>query len=247
MEEEKSIGGHDRKMKIISLVILIFGIICILLGVFIYKKNGNDIVYPFNGLYQSGNDNLYIYQNDYDQIYYYIKSATGYASIDGKVANGKGLNFKYSFTLDNSSIVLETNNDQINSGTYQKIADLSLEEYYEVVFGDYSLINSKHNGLYESEKGTVYLIQTSDNQVLVVLSQSNNYLNTEFIIRGNYYEVEKKNAKFVIYFDEEHKYILFETIDDINNRYNNCYDGKYIKKSDISIKELLNNYISISS
>ena len=173
-------------------------------------KIASGLVEKFEGIYSAENDKLYIHKvNDKTIKYVLGGNFQGTAEVDGdktaieKDSFGDG---HFEFVLADDGIEVEyISQDEdtsvaVDTGLYTRVADYSKDNVYKEAVGDPQyLTNSNYSGLYKSDDVEMYVIQTSENKVIVTLGNNN----FELVSFNEVFEIESEN-KLVAksFFDE---------------------------------------------
>lgn len=174
-------------MKKIAYIILIVGVLILGIGIynFIFVKQSNvpENNINYTGKYTKSLENLYIYQEDVNNIYFIVNdNIFGTASINNGKLIGTANNETYNFELlDNNLKVVS--NDRVADGLYKKDSAITIEEFYNIKFGNIELLNSIYNGKYKNEKMEISIYQSKDNEITGYLKNNKEMLLLNFIIK----------------------------------------------------------------
>lgn len=174
-------------MKKIAYIILIVGVLILGIGIykFIFVKQSNVPKNNTNytGKYTKSLENLYIYQEDVNNIYFIVNdNIYGTGSINNGKLIGTANNETYNFELlDNNLKVVS--NDRVADGLYKKDSAITIEEFYNIKFGNIELLNSIYNGKYKNEKMEISIYQSKDNEIIGYLKNNKETLLLNFTIK----------------------------------------------------------------
>lgn len=174
-------------MKKIAYIILIVGVLILGIGIykFIFVKQSNvpENNTNYTGKYTKSLENLYIYQEDVNNIYFIVNdNIYGTGSINNGKLIGTANNETYNFELlDNNLKVVS--NDRVADGLYKKDSAITIEEFYNIKFGNIELLNSIYNGKYKNEKMEISIYQSKDNEIIGYLKNNKETLLLNFTIK----------------------------------------------------------------
>ena len=197
----------------------------------------------FNGVYEYKQNKLYVVALDKENLEFFYTDEYGdknFGKLLFRNEIAKSDDFFEAITLrfDNNNLVIEVQNiDNLSSGTYKKIKDYTLDDYYEDAYGLSKYYGSKYTGKFINGKDTIYLYQPREDYVV---------FNSEVADASTYCEIkldEQKNLKCQIF---DSKYILkldgnklyytadYETSEN--------YEGIFTKEGSLSKQEIIKNF-----
>ena len=194
----------------------------------------------YSGIYVNGDDRINIFEKD-DILYITSgKYVSGYIELDrkNKSASGDIVNHSYSIKYTDDGIDYETDDKFVPSGHYVKEKDITVEEYFESMFGKKEYFD-KYNGLYKNDQGTIYIYQCDDDYYHVIIDHQNGF-------RRGYYEVMSNNSVSVTEGDS----INIITLGDdtvtyttvlIRSTKEKLFDGVYTRVGSLNMEEMITN------
>lgn len=203
---------------------------------------------PFSGIYSLDGVNIYFCQvNETDLLFAVNEDLFTKATITGESASGiivaGGEGIEYTFQMKDKSIEVNSNGNQINNGLYQKINNYSLENFYELVFGSKELFVSSYNGKYVKDNIVLYMFQTSETTVEVLIDGWDYTTRATFdILDDNKLESDTSTDANIITIGENE--IIFKTESYDSGTNSSIFDGKYIKEGNIGMEDILLNRIT---
>ena len=202
------------------------------------KKEDKKLDSSYNGIYEKDGIQLSIFTIDGKIEFFYegATSVSSYAELKGNVA--KEDYGKRTFTFKDGEVVVEDSNDEYNiAGTYKKVKDYTIEDYYEYTIGDPKVFNSKYNGKYTSDKYTMYIYQIGDDKCRVTINGDFGVFDIEF-------DIKEDGSLYETFFDDEYSITfdgdkaIFKTVktDDENKKEK---DGTYTKTGSVTMEEAI--------
>lgn len=177
-----------------SLILIIIGLILIGIGMF-YVLNGKneDTEKPipsedsssteepnnlpldinFNGEYSYSDKKLYLYQNRYavNELYFIFPDMlSGKIKVNDNEATYTDNNIIYKFTFDNESVMVEASDSSI-VGTYNKVGNITEEDYFNLNYGSSILFNSQYNGIHYNDSLRIISYQSKTDEVAVFVDK----------------------------------------------------------------------------
>lgn len=138
------------------------------------NENGNeteddDGEIVFSGKYLSSSKELLLYQvNDYE-LYFVIDNVKGRARVINNEAEGTKNGITYLFVVRGKKITLKIS-DQEESIVFERISDLTFEEFYNTTYGNIEIFNSTYNGAYENDDMRITIYQADENEVYAFIN-----------------------------------------------------------------------------
>lgn len=195
-------------------------------------------VVKYDGVYLYEGTRIKLYELADNRIFFSIISQNndteGYADKNGKTAVGEIFN-KYTFTIKDNGIEFTTTDENLVQGTYTKESNYTKEDFYRDKYGDINLISSKYNGKFELEGATLYMYQSEEKKVRVVVEKGLSSSDISYDImddaslNGKIFEEE-----YSIKLEEDN--LIFTTV-----KGDKTFDGTYKKTKALTIDDILAN------
>ena len=251
-----------KKFHLKSIIILIVGLVLVLMGLYYNGNNKNsnnpsvtptptpieDSSKPYSGIYSLDGVNVYIYQASETEILFAINES----SYDkGTIDNGKasviifddGIGITYTLEKKDKNLEVVSDGNQIKNGLYQRVNYYSLENFYELILGSKELFNSNYNGKYVKDNITLYMFQTDEKEVEVIIDGGDNTFKTAFnIIEDNLLESQSSEETNSITIKDDG--IVFKTSSLDETPVSNIFDGNYTKEGNIKMEDILLNRVT---
>jgi len=274
MNEEKIIEVPKKRGNK-SIIIILLGLLLIGTGLFLFfgtdlfkkekeKEKEKETVTEkgnadkFEGIYASENDKIYIRKQSANEFHYMISgSFEGTAKVTDETAKEIPMfddNRYFEFKLVDGGIEISYHSDDqnvevaIDTGKYTKVADYSKDNVYKEAIGDPELLNSKYSGLFKKDGIELYLIQTSEKNVMVESSSksetdlSDNFEITEENKMGAKDFFDKNvNAYEIIVGDKTITLTVNEDVFGFDEE-KKVLAGTYTFEKEITKDEVLNNF-----
>jgi hypothetical protein len=173
-------------MKKIAYVIWIFGFVLIAFGIYklMFSSNTPKTNLEYSGKYVNSNNSIYVYQDNKDSIYFILNSETyGRANNNNNKMSSSINGITYNFEFHDDTLNITSSNSKIN-GTYRKEKQLTIEEFYNLKFGEDEFLNSKYNGKYKKDDIEVNIYQSKESEVVGFIRNKNNTLLLRFTTDG---------------------------------------------------------------
>ena len=251
------------KGKELGLIVLFIGILLIVAGISflnLYPEDttttSNNENNSFSGIYTKENIEVKIYQKDDDKLSYTINGAgtfQGTADISGKEAKGELIDTNFTFTISKKGINIDTNEDSIPKGDYEKTSDYTMNDYYKDVIGDPKYLESEYNGVFKNGNNKILLFQTGEKEVKLVLTANTEgytYIEKILEIQGDkslkeqpFSEDDTSPLARVQVFGEEK---LGYVVDVVNPEDADAaaYNGYYAKEKALTMEEILKEVVA---
>ena len=204
-------------MKKIYISLLITGIILIVLGIILFQKSKVDgEVINFTGKYIDSNNEVNIYQNNNDNLYFVISNNIyGMAKINNNVATGTSFNNSYTFTIKNDEIKVESDNKEIQ-GNYKKINNITYDEFLKILFVDEQYFDSNYNGIYDDGKYKIIMYQIDSEHVIIFADglEKNKFALKYQIGINDFITCLYNDMIYIIHMDDNDKISLYRDYDD---------------------------------
>ena len=196
----------------------------------------------FNGVYEYGQIKFYVVATAKDELEYFFvdeDEQENYGTLYylDEIVKNRDFDELIRLSLDEDNLVVETKNiDNLKSGTYKKIKDYSLDEYYEKAYGYDKYYKSKYNGKFINGKDTVYFYQPRENYVVFYSDVNNSTSYCEMRLTGeNELRCEIFDTIYTIKLDNDKLYYKVQA-DEIEDN----YEGIFAKEKSLSKKEIIN-------
>lgn len=149
--------------------LLVVGLLLVLTGCGAKEKPVTYIDYP--GIYEQGNEKIYIVAMNQKELRYYVQREGGY-KYNGylKFKNGQYVNDEFDevvkVKLVKGDLVVETENfDYFSDGVFKRIGDFTLDEYFNETYGRLEYFDSKYSGKFKNNDGMIYIYQPDKDYV----------------------------------------------------------------------------------
>ena len=202
-----------------------------------------DGINAYNGVYKNEKTTLYVIATDKDELEYYFLDSNddkNYGSL--KYKGGKAI---YEFideiiklTLDNDTLLVETENvEDIPNGTYNRVSNYTIDQYYEDCYGFSKYIDSKYSGKYTNNDGKVYMYQPIKNHIEIFASVKDSIVEcyVDFDEQDDL-SCEIFDTKYIFDLDNDKLTFKIESTEGAN------YDGVFTKTGSMTKTEIINNF-----
>lgn len=196
----------------------------------------------FNGVYEYNQTKLYITAIDKDSLEYYFTNDNkekeyGTLYYYNETIKNRDFDEYIQISLDNDNLVVDTTNGNIlKSGTYKKIKEYSLDEFFEETYGYDKYYNSKYIGKFTNENGVVYIYQPDEKYVRLFSDIDNSITYWELNIDDDgYLYSDDFETEFTIKINDNQLYYMIRSDED---KYN--YEGTFIKEGILSKNDIIN-------
>lgn len=231
-----------KRILNICVIILIFLMVAILFtGCDIEKEITAS---SFNGVYEYNNIQLYVIAISKDELEYYFideDENDNYGTLYylDEIAKNRDFDELIKLSLDEDNLIVETKNiDNLESGTYKKIKDYSLDEYYEKAYGDDNYCQSKYNGKFINGKDIVYLYQPREEYIVFYSDVNNSTSYCEVKLNeANALRCEIFDTKYIIQLDDNKLYYEVQAAEIEDN-----YEGTFTKEKTLSKKAIIKTF-----
>ena len=197
----------------------------------------------YSGVYRNGDATIKIYQRKDNSISFYLDGIENSVSFEGKINNNiveKSIfDDNYKIAFNNNSLTFETSDENATSGTYNKISDYTMRDYYNDNYGDENYINTRYNGEFKQGDIIARLYQKDENIVRVSIYKGLNFHDLEYDIKedGNLF-TDSFDSKYEIEFNDD-SFTFKETSNDESKP----FDGTYTKVKSLTMEEILEKFI----
>ena len=230
--------------KLVVIILGVIGIIMLILGLLLGVIN-NPNKYPYRGVYQYSDLSVYVYQEDDETIYFGLnREIRCRANIEEGSAKGFCNNIndnsEYILTITDNNLKIESNSLTIPTGIYKRVSDITLEEYFNVIFGYITSFKSDYKGMYKLDDKEIMTFNMTDNIVVLIASSETSTFVTNLIINeDNTLSVNTTEGIVSVSFDSNGNLSLNTTYsgDSIANH----FVGKYNKIRSIDYMDVLKN------
>ncbi|MBP5683804.1 MAG: hypothetical protein J6X02_00930 [Bacilli bacterium] len=208
------------------------------------NNNNNDATFKassFSGVYKLDDVTVVLFGKDSNnKLYYDISSGTnsssGDASVLGTSAEAEIFDTTFKFTINNGNLELTTNDEKFKSGTYNKISDYKINDFYNDHYGKEEFIDTKYNGDYSNDTTKVYVYQESESEVRI-------YFMGTAGLHDISYEIKDDGSLYSKFFDDEYT-VTFEGdkmtyTSKKGDGSKNEFDGTYTKVKSLSLEEIV--------
>lgn len=192
----------------------------------------------YSGIFANDTNKIKLYELADNKVYFNIVSqngvSEGYADKNGETIVGEIFN-KYTFVIKENGIEFTTTDENLVQGLYAKEGDYTKEAFYLDKYGDYNLINSQYNGKFELEGATIFMYQSEEKKVRVVIEKG---LSSSDIS----YDIMDDATLHGTIFEEEYSIklegdsLVFTTI-----KGDKTFDGTYKKIVTLTMDDILAN------
>ena len=196
---------ENKNNKLVPIVIAVVALLVIgvCLCFFVLKKDNNESnggnggtsegssyvsheSASFNGVYTFGEDTVKLFAKSKDKISCRANNKSiGFGTLDYENGSASYSFFEESVTirLNNDGIIVESNVDDLKSGTYTKKSDYTLDDYFKERYGTDAYLNGKYTGKFTADNSTVYLYQSDAKSINMEAElESNSFVSTGFDI-----------------------------------------------------------------
>ena len=227
----------------------------IILGIFLKNSNEQQSKktfnepegYSYSGIYNYNDTNLYVYQEDNEIVYFgQNKDIRCRAQIEKDYAkglcNGENGSNEYTLTIADNKLQISSENLKIASGLYTKVSDITLEKYFEMIYGDILTFKSKYNGMYRLDDKEIILYNINADRVKLIASSSmSTLLITLDVIEDNTLSSSMIDGDITIKLDDNGNIIFSTKL--TNDSIANQFNGKYDKIKSINYIDIIKNNI----
>lgn len=256
-----NLQNNKNKRKKFWILLLII-VVAVVVGVFLYlnRDSNNDsdgddnlVENPndegsnkilWNGIYENGEDVVYVFQLSENEISFDANINQGYisgtAKIKGNVATGEIFE-TYTLELKNGKLVFSSSDSEIESATYTRVKDYSKDDYYKNNYGDPKYLESEFNGVFEKDSTTITIYQLEEDRVEMVIVDGISYYSTALEIKDDqlFHESEffGEFSKINAYMEDGKLNITASSTDksDVLNR----ISGVYSKVKDYTMDDIM--------
>lgn len=255
--ENKNKGRKFWILLLIIVVAVVVGVLFYLNRDFNNDSDGDDNLVEnpndegnnkilWNGIYENGEDVVYVYQLSENEISFDANINEGYisgtAKIKGNVASGEIFE-TYTLELKNKKLVFSSSDSEIESAVYTRVKDYSKDDYYKNNYGDPKYLESEFNGVFEKDSTTITIYQLEEDRVEMVIVDGISYYSTALEIKDDqlfhesefFDEISKINA-----YIEDGKLNLTSSSTDKSDVLNRI-SGVYSKVKDYTMDDIINN------
>ncbi|MBQ9318688.1 MAG: hypothetical protein IJR82_03575 [Bacilli bacterium] len=195
----------------------------------------------FNGVYEYNNIKLYVIAISKDELEYYFideDENDNYGTLYylNEIAKNRDFDELIKLSLDEDNLVVETKNiDNLKSGTYKKIKDYSLDEYYKDTYGYDKYHKSKYNGKFINRNNIIYIYQPRENYVVFYSDVNNSTSYCEVKLNDkNELKCIIFDTKYIIKFNNDELYYIVQS-DEIEDN----FEGTFTKEKSLSKQEII--------
>ena len=153
-----------------------------------------------------------------------------------EIAKNRDFDELIKLSLDEDNLVVETKNiDNLKSGTYKKIKDYSLDEYYKDTYGYDKYHKSKYNGKFINRNNIIYIYQPRENYVVFYSDVNNSTSYCEVKLNDkNELKCIIFDTKYIIKFNNDELYYIVQS-DEIEDN----FEGTFTKEKSLSKQEII--------
>ncbi len=230
-----------------SIIVILISAVLLITGIVLLLFNNKKEKIEYIGIYKKDDVVINVYQYTDEKIYFTGSNKLyGLAYIEDGVATGEVAQYTYKFTKEDDNIKLESNNENIPSGVYIKEEGseekVTINYIFDSWYGDSKIFDSKYNGLYQNDNGTIMMYPIADKQVMVIITTKNGDLKNSFIESADNYLVKsfKEMSYGIIVKDDE---IEFVTMNESEVQPDDVYNGIYKKVRKLEMEDVINNEI----
>jgi len=249
------------KGKKIGLIIAIIGLLLIIGASVHYfttkketpKEKKEEIVTNVNGIYELNGTVIKIYKLEdeekpieYNLTFNIDNQIFGSDKLENNKMYSIIFNTEINMTFEKDKLILKLDDETINkynlkNGTYKKIRDFNIDDYYKDNYGDPDLLKTKYNGVFVNQDIKITMYQKAEDIVGIKLSGVNdssiiiNYYTYLLSEDGTLREDTLANEKATTTIKLDNDNIIFESTSQPD------LSGTYVKKSDITIKDVIIN------
>ncbi len=249
----------NKSKKKIILLIIIIGIFFALSGIIsiiIPNNSSNNKTeettenledYVVSGIYKGETCQIYLYKNDDKTLNFFIQDdseLSGELTLDKNKGLANIRDKKLDFTFQKDSLKIEISDKYFCNGSYKKTKDLTKEDFYNAKYNISELTNSKYSGVYVNTNSeiemTLYAYQKNNLEVSVC------YVRADEKYKCMIHKIDYNDENNII-FGPGNKVLVSSKYDndkiivtDNIKRNGIDYSGEYVKKSNITLEELMN-------
>jgi len=227
--------------KIIKTLVVVFIGLFSLTGC--VDNNTNINITDYNGIYKKNKNIMHIMAISDEQLNYYVIDELGnknYGTLYYNSGTAKNDDFdeKITIKLKKQNIIMKTENiSNFKGGTYKKISDLTIDEYYEDNYGKNEYYGNEYTGKYTNNDGTIYIYEPTKKYVSFIAKVNDYTTSCEINIEEEKELVcEMFDEKYTVKLDGDKLSYIVVTNDEDKN-----YQGIFNKDSNkLTKKEIIN-------
>ena len=167
------------------------------------EKKTNDLT-KFNGVYELNGAKLKLFAKNSESVLFFYEKDSFSSDGDIEYSNGQlvkeFMDEKTTIKLDGNNVVIESNVENVESGTYTKNLDYDLDTVYKEHFGNKELLNNDTNGKYTLDSGYLNVYQPKEDKVSLVGTLDDSSLMIDMTKEGNVYVSEVFETRYELSF-----------------------------------------------
>ena len=219
----------------IAKIIISISIILILLSIIIIVLNSNNKttedtnIDSYNGLYSNDDSEIWLYE-DNDVVYYITSKDSKKVDSLGKLTkNDNKLTGKIEIIKKHDTIKISDREQE-----YHFDRDITIDEFFEFGYGKNKYFNSDYNGYYSAAKEYLYIYQSDEKEVKVIININNkkDFLTFNIDSMNSLISYGEDGQYSIIYSDGKSHDIMF-------TKKNTTFNDKGIKTNEEEVYTLL--------
>ncbi len=199
------------------------------------EENPKDTSYSkYNGVYANGDKELKLFYDGERFRYIIAESTSGYLELKEDKWISDMFGGKVIVTINDDTAEYVDEAEPENNGTYKKVREYTLEDYFNNGRGNTKYFDTKFNGHYKTDTAEMYTYQLDEEKVRVIIITEKSNLDIEFDIKedGSLYDSFFDDI-YVITFDAEGNATYTTQVGEKE------YDAVYKKLGKVSLEELV--------
>ena len=211
------------------------------------EKENKSKAENYNGVYEKDQIKLYVAAIDEKKLAYYLVDE----SQEDTLVSGT-LDYKNNFvieeqfdesiklTLDGENVVVETNMEDISSGTYKRVESYDLDKHYGKCYGSNEYYGNKYTGKFTNEEGEVYIYQADQNNFNIISDIGEYYVIAEDAELNDKGDVVFNiiDSYYTITIDGDQ--LIYKKVDKKAGN----YEGTFTKSASLTKKDIINKFNS---
>lgn len=173
------------------------------------KPEETNALEKYNGVYESEFGTIKLYASNNKTLMFTFVGVednivSGWFERDGNEIKSEIMDEIITVKLESNNIIIESNTDEVKSGTYTKIAEYTLDEYYAETYGDPKFLETNYNGKYTNGSEYIYVYQSEDDEVIISGLLTDNLINMDLeIINEGYAKTDLFDETYEITLEDE--------------------------------------------
>lgn len=199
------------------------------------KEVNNTAFGKYTGIYKLDDCEFKVLHND-DMISLLIeKDGDSFGNDMVSIEGSKVETDNYDLEFTNNSVKVKSSNEEVPSGEYKK-SSYSTDDIYKDYIGEVSLYDNNYNGKFETEKNTIYTVQTSEDELKILFKNDEETVNIILYKKDKDHFYEKFfDDKYDLVFDKDTAKLTIT----YGNKKKSSMDGTYTRKAKLTKEEII--------